>query len=850
MRKLNILLKIIPLIIPLISTASPNNDETIKNICSQFTSIPARQLCINSAKGTDLNNLSSANIAKLLGWVCDPKANLCGGYYQDPANIIAYPNPQPIKIAPTTITAKGGGVFTEYGTSILTGDVNITQPGRAITANRGTLLRDKTGKISDIDLLGDVKLHEYGKTIVAKHGHIDFKQQTTTLNDAIYRMNTEPSLGANSIWGKTKRLLRDNTTGVLHLFKASYSTCPPASQTWYITGSHITLDKNTGRGTATNMVLHAKEIPVAYLPYINFPIDKQRKSGFLYPTPGYSSQSGYFLTLPYYLNLAPNYDLTLTPEIMKKRGIFTDALFRYLTEKNSGSINFGYIPHDNEFANFQKNPGPYSLGHALSHLGKISDQRGYFAYKNTTIFNQHWNSNINLGYVSDDYFQQDYFQIPNALSNDQIMNQANIDYNSEHWSFSGRLLAFQTLHPVTLQQGNTEQYMRLPQLNLDASYPDQALHLTYQVNSQFTRFDHRRDFDTGAITVIGDRLNINPSISLPLYGISSYIVPKLDLSATKYALKDQQPNLPTAISQIVPEFSIDSGLFFNRDMKFLGQNYTQSLEPRLYYLYVPARDQNELPMFDTTLPTFNFENLFRNNRFAGIDRIGDANQITLALTTRFLDDYSGQEKMKASLGQIYAFHKHDVLCPTGANCTPDPLATNKLSPLFGELQYSINPLWDVNANTAWNQTSRAIDNGSLTLKYHNQNNRIVNFGYNFIKNGDVFNDDKKDLNRIDFSFAWPLNQHWSFIGDWNYNLSYIHPQTYFFGLEYDSCCFAIRAIEGRTFTGKLAPNNKDMIFDTQTYVQFLFKGLGAIGNEGANTLITSRIPNYHDTFVK
>lgn len=847
------------------SPAAPNNKVEIEKICSQLKSESARQFCIDSAKSKDLQKLSADNIAKMLGWVCSPNKNLCGGNYEDPPNIAGHPNPPPAQAMPTTITAKGGGVFTEYGTSILTGDVNITQTGRAIVANRSTVIRNKEGQITDIDLRGDVQLHEYGKTIIAKSGHLDLQHKTTTINDAIYRITTPPELGSLSVWGHAKKIFRDNKTGILQFFKASYSACIPTKQTWYITSSHLTLDKNTGRGTATNVVTHFKNIPVNYLPYISFPIDNRRKSGFLYPTFGNSNQSGFIFGLPYYLNLAPNYDLTLTPEIYSKRGVFTDAFFRYLTERNHGFMRVGYIPHDTAFSNFKQSaPNTYSpslyppnnypsTAHALHDLENSGNNRGFFAYSNQFNINSQWKSNLDLSYVSDDYFQQDYFQIPGNLASDQIFSQANINYNSEHWNFLGRFLTFQTLHPLTYQQGSTDQYMRLPQLDLGANYPNEALGLSYQINSEFVRFDHRKNYIPSAPNyVIGDRFNIDTNVSLPLQGSSSYITPKLDLTAINYSLTDQQPNLPTNLTNVIPQLSIDSGLFFNRNMSFLGKQYTQSLEPRLYYLYVPVRNQNLVPVFDTTLPALNLESLFRSNRFAGIDRIGDANQIGLILTTRFLDDYSGQEKASASIGQVYAFHQHEVICPNnvaGISCAPDPLAVNKLSPILGNINYFVNPLWDLSADIAWNQTTRTFDNGALTVKYHAPNNQLINIGYNYIKDGDQYNQQTKNLNRIDLSFAWPFLQNWNLIGDWNYNLSYIHPQTYFYGLEYESCCFAIRLLQGKTFTGVNPGNNNDPKFDTQIFMQFLFKGLGAAGTAGTGDFIKGRISNYQDNFT-
>ena len=397
--------------------------------------------------------------------------------------------------------------------------------------------------------------------------------------------------------------------------------------------------------------------------------------------------------------------------------------------------------------------------------------------------------------------------------------------------------------------------MRLPQLNLNALYPDQKFGLTYQLDNQFVRFDHRKDFNDltkpdGATSVIGDRFSVSPTVSLPIHWASAYTVPKLSIATIGYQLKNQNLNQPTSLNKITPIFSLDNGLFFNKNLNFFNVKYIQTLEPRLYYLFVPARNQDEFPVFDTTLPAFSFDSVFRNNRFAGIDRLGDANQVALAVTTRFLDDYSGEEKMSASIGQVYAFEKHKVCLPdnptSDPNCKLDPLAQNRLSPIAGNLKYAINPSWNASLDAAWEPSDKKLNNGAVTLQYHNSNNRIINFGYNFLKEGDALNGKTKDLNRIDISFAWPIRQNWSIVGDWNYNLSYVHPQTYFYGLQYDSCCFAIRLIQGKTFLS--VDRNNQLDFDRKTYLQFLLKGLGSVESTSTNDMLTSRISNYNDIF--
>ncbi|MFA6409766.1 MAG: LPS-assembly protein LptD [Gammaproteobacteria bacterium] len=801
----------------------------------------------------DFTKLSSEHIGTILGWVCDNSlTNVCGGFYKDPDSIKAYPNPAPALNSPTTITAKQQAVFSQEGASVLVGDVTITQPGREVIANKVAFWRNnKTGQITRVELLGNVQLHESGRLIVAKNGSMDLGKETTTLQNAIYRIAPPAALGANSVWGRAKEIFR-NSLGVLKLSKATFSSCSPNNVSWHIISNKINLDKNSGRGQATNAFLFARNIPVFYLPYIDFPLDSRRKTGLLYPTVSNSTLNGFSISWPYYFNLAPNYDLTLTPQYITKRGFFTDAMFRYLTEKNEGKLNLGYISGDKAFSSFKRSapfqypPTDLSTARSLENLANYSTDRGFIAFGNKSNLNKNWQSSLDLNMVSDDYFQQDFHTLPGSQSTDQLFNQASLNYNNEHWHFLGTVQAFQTLHPLTAV-GAVDQYTRLPQLNLNASYPNEPLGLTYGLDAKAVRFDHKKSFATNIPIITADRISITPSVSLPKHWASAYLTPRVDAVLNNYQFHDRE-NTPqvtsNSLGEVLPIASIDSGMFFSRNMKFFKANYEQTLEPRAYYLYVPERDQSTIPLFDTNLPVFGFDTMFRNNRFVGMDRIGDANQVAVAVTSRFLDDYNGQEKMNLNIGQIYALHKHTVFLDT--KNTLDPLTERAISPLVGKLQYNINEAWDTSADAAWDTSNRLLTSSTVSVHYHDNARRIVNFVYNFARKGDQFLGQTKDLNRIDVSLSIPITQTWNLIGDWNYNVSFIHPQTYFYGIEYESCCFAMRFVQGRTFIGP--DNNNSLKFDSQMYFQFVLKGLGAVGSQGLNSFLTSKITNYQDRF--
>lgn len=808
-----------------------------------------------------VDRLSRQQYSDVLGWV-PSSDNICRGYYREPAILLKFPNPGDINTQATTVTASLPSLFSQRGTSVLRGNVTVTQPGREVIADKAYVNRDPvTGKISSIDMIGNVHMREAGKLVVAQQVHIDLENNTANIENAVYRFSKQLEKDALNAWGTLRHGTRE-TDGVMNLHYATYSTCPPTTETWQVRARHLRLDKEKGEGVATNTFLDVENFPVFYLPYLNFPLDDRRKSGFLFPTYGFSVNSGANISVPYYFNLAPNYDMTLTPNIFSKRGLQQNINFRYLTSISSGILNFGILPYDPAFASFKRTaPSAYSNipneDVYLRELDNSSNTRGYFSYQDTSTFNPNWNAALNLNYVTDDYYFQDFGSTPSLATTNQLLNEGDLNYQSDHWRFLGRLQGFETLHPIT-QMLVDDQYYRLPEFDLSADYPQQAYGLDYSLNSQFVYFDQANDFITGNPVVTGDRIHAEPGISWPIANMNGYFTPQLQFDGTDYDLKNQVTGLPSDISRGLPVFDINTGLYFDRDMTFFSKPYRQTLEPELFYLYVPTTNQNDIPTFDTTLPPFSFEQMFQTNRFTGLDRIGDANQLTFALTSRFLDDYNGQEKLRASIGSMYLFQQHHVFC-SGPSCLPDPTVNDRISPVVGELSYNLSPVWNLTGDLAWDPNRAETNNGNVNLIY-NYGSRIFNVGYYFVRDADIENQvapivsgaptpivtDETDLNRINVGAAWPISKSWSVLADWNYNISGNYPQVYFYGAQYDSCCWAMRFVVGRNLFS--IDQNTEPHFNTTYYVQFQLKGLGNFGYNNPGSLLTSALPGYQDAF--
>lgn len=809
-------------------------------------------------------------LASQLGWVSNG-IGICKGYYHDPLRAYTRTSLVNLDQALTHIDAAQSH-FSFEGTSTLSGNVVITQPGRMLYADQVYFYRDpNTGKITDMDLLGDIKIHEPNLLIGAQKAHLNLNTQSGYLTGILYRIllrNTTILFGTNekmpiNAWG-TASAAEQDYPGFITLYGTSYTTCSPTNPVWQLFAKKIVLNRETGRGKAYNTWLEYENIPILYSPYIGFPIDNRRQSGFLFPNINTTTQSGFGIGFPYYWNIAPNYDSLLTPTLLGKRGLQLTEQFRYLTHSSHGKMTADYLPHDRaaeEFANqiplLYPDTNPLIFPHST---------RGAFSWQEERQWSPLWSSWVDLNWVSDDYYEED-FNTPPTIAINQLAQHAELNYAGEIWNFRTGLIHYQTLHPLNQAPVNNP-YNSLPQIDLNSS--PQSFHgLNYQLSNQLNYFEQENDPGQLVPPPQAFRLNIFPSISYPIRKKSAYLIPRLDLSLTHYKINNQVSGYQSDIQRTTPLFSVDTGLYFDRQLFADHNTYQQTLEPRLFYLYVPYRDQNSIPIFDSALIPFSYDTLFMTNRFSGYDRIGDANQISFALTTRLLDETTGAEKLKASIGDIYYFENRRVflctllekqLSTVGTLCS-DPFTvvgatspTEKFSPIAGQLNYNLSSYWSTTADIAWDPSSHDIINAAANLQYHPYPNQLFNVNYGRIRFGDMLVTDpptppdshQNDFNRLGFSFASPLKNQWSTVGGWNYNFSHSYSQSFFYGLQYDSCCWAFRVVAGRTFYA--LNQNSSPIFTNIIYFQWQLKGLSTVGISDITSFLTSNIPGYMDNF--
>lgn len=822
-----------------------------------------------------ISSLTADNLARQLGWVASTDNN-CGGYYLEP------PLVYPISVAKDSsieITSNQT-LFTQHGTSMLEGKVTVTRYGQQLTANKAYLYRNPdTGKLSSMEVIGNVHLREPNTLIVGRMGRYNFETKTKSLSDIFYRtaLNGREVIGPNvsdqemqserkitnlTAWGSANEFSQTEPK-IYELYNGSFSTCPPINPAWRVKASHIVLNKNTGRGYAVNARVLVKNIPVLYTPYISFPIDRRRKSGFLWPTLGANNKWGPYFLAPYYWNMAPNYDMTITPGYLSKRGLQLSDKFRYLTRHSDGYVTLTVLPGDTLFSEFQtatkENPfysqstSPVTQAE-LNRLLNSSTVRRSLVWRNESRYNEHWSSDVDYNYAGDDYYLRDFGNNLNEITANQLLQEADLNYKGLNWNFTGRLQTYQTMHPID-EPAVVNQYRWFPQLILNGDYPDQALGLEYFVNNELTHFDIRNTPGAVANLPIGNRINIQPGISLPLTWSSFYVNPRIQVALTGYQLyQTADTETPTSIHRSIPIFDIASGAALDKDITLFSYAFQQTLEPQIYYTYIPLHRQSDIPVLDTTVNNLTYDQLFNYNRFSGIDRIGDANQVGIGVTSRLIDQDSGIEKARLGVGEIVYFANRIVTLCTTSGCSDNPdnhSNYQRLSPLSGLFNYNVTSTFGINANALWNPTSKQLANSTINLHYQPDTERSISLGYSYVFQGDIFsgaeiNSAANNLKLTDLSVVWPILTDVTAVGRWSHDWNTNHFQNIIYGLQYDTCCWAMRVAGGRAFTN-LSPINNTPMYNNEFYIQFALKGLGNVGNSNPSKLLSS-ISGYNPQF--
>lgn len=659
---------------------------------------------------------------------------------------------------------------------VLERDVEITRGATTVNADKATyhVVED------EVEAYGRIRMRRFGDIYTGDELRLKLEAQEGFVLRPTYKLEQ------NNAQGKADRIDFEGEDRAT-VTDGSYSTCEGPDPDWYLKSSKLNLDSGRDEGIAHSTVVYFKGLPILGAPAMSFPLSSARKTGFLPPTIGTTNKGGLEVAVPYYLNIAPNRDLTLYPKIYARRGFQLGATGRYLGESYFGETRAEILPNDQ-----QTGTSRYAL--SSTHTQTLAPGLVYA-----------WN----LNHASDNDYPSDFSRTITTSAQRLLVRDMSLNYYGSYWIAGARLSNFQVLQDPVAPIGRP--YDRLPQLTFQTGRQD-VNGFDWNVDAELTNFWHPD-------LLRGDRMYVNPRIAYPFIRPGYFITPKLSLHETRYQLHNQVAGAPDSMSRFLPTLSLDSGLVFERDARFFGNNMTQTLEPRLFYVYTPYRDQSAFPLFDTAEADLSFAQLFSENRFIGNDRISDANQLTAALISRYIEP-TGAERMRVAVGQRFYLTEQRVTLGTTRNESRSDLlvsAYGRFTPtlsLEGNVQYSqtLHSMSRANYGAQWQPGAKSV----LNLKY--RRDRVNN------------------LEQVDVSGQWPFLNRWYGVARVNYSLPDSKVAEGLLGLEYKADCWVFRVVGQRTPTaaGKVT---------SSFFFQLELNGLTRLGSNPIEALRTN-IPGY------
>ncbi|GAB3349325.1 LPS-assembly protein LptD [Lysobacter tyrosinilyticus] len=756
-------------------------------------------------------------------WGLCPIVDALPGFDQPPPVTTSAPETRTEQ--PTNIEGDQADTLEDTST-LFQGNVNLSRGDQALHTDKLTYNRETGDYVAE----GSVRYQDSGMRVIAERASGNQEKDTHRIEDLRYQLTRRRGNGG------AEAIEMHGAEGAL--IGSTYSTCDPNQRVWELRARRIDIDTEEGMGVAHNATLRIGKVPVLHVPWFMFPIDDRRRTGLLYPSISFSGRNGFDWRQPIYLNLAPNYDATLNPRYMSERGIALGGEFRWLYEEGSGKVSGNYMPHDrlpeNEPTRYAGSPP--------------ANDRGALQVNAIHRLDSRWFARADVGWVSDTHYFEDFNNSLYGISASFVTSTTGL-YGRGRWWDAGVMVDHHQLADYTLNERSMP-FDRLPRGYVHWAQPF-GNWLEAGVDSEVVRFEHDEVNQVTPLPNInipgGSRFDFKPYVSLPLEGSSWFLRPKLAWRHTAYQLDGSaqeraseyvvryEPSLDTStpagqarLQQLVEQFSddrptrslpitsIDAGLFFDRETTIRGDRYLHTLEPRLFYLRVPYENQDGLPVFDTAPLTFSWGQLFRDNRFGGADRQSDANQLTTALTTRLIGEDDGRERLSVSLGQIKYFDASRVVMPGEA------VVQQGKSAWVAETTVAPSDRWSISAAYQWDPKYRGTNLASLRARYLIGNEGIVNIGYRFRRDPVTRNDLFK---QADFSFLYPVNPNWSLVGRYYYSLLDHKPLEQLAGVQWESCCLAVRVLGRRYLRNRTGDLNNSL------QVEFELKGLGSAGQD-------------------
>ncbi len=691
---------------------------------------------------------------------------LCGAYLRTP------------KLATPAVT---NGANTQNSIRIQAESASMNQA--AITSFTGNVEAYHRGYVLKTESLH----YDNEKDYLFANGDIYFSNETIEVYGDKIEFNGQKQQGEirnaryylfdNGAHGTTPSIQVQSKTKMKFL-ETTYSTCPENNSAWQIKASVVNLDSKSHQGSAENAILSFQNVPIFYFPYFRFPFGANRLSGFLAPTWGTSNNNGDEYRLPFYWDIAPNYDAMITARHMTKRGTLLDTEFRYLTQYSRSQIEVGFIQND----------------------AKFNDNREYYSINNSYDHKKNWSSTVDLTYYSDVDYLVDFSAVLEEASISHVEQRAELEYTGTDWLFKTKLQGYQTL-------SGDDPYTRLPQLTLDYKAVPLDNQFNYFFRSEAVYFDHQSTAARNGRTTTptGIRTDIESSFNYPLVGTAAYIKPKVSLRYTQYTLNnpganssDPTINYSKQPRRFVPTVSLDSGFFLERDSSIMGIPLLHTLVPRLFFLYRPDEDQSQLPNFDTTTVDTSFNQLFREDTTTGADFVPEANEMTLGLSTHFYRLDTGASILSASVGQKIIFETKNRKGTT--------------SNYFVDISSNPTASWNLGSVLEYNEKTGDLKSSTSRIQYKTTRDGVLNFLHRY---------ERDATESLDISSQLKISAKWQIFARRNYDKFNQKLVEEVYGFRYDNCCWAFRMMQRNT----VLANERTLFFE------LILKGLASVGDQ-------------------
>ena len=652
------------------------------------------------------------------------------------------------------------------------GNVDITTDSAVIHAEKAEV--SDNGK--SVSATGNVTYSDRQLSVSSDGLSVSSQTQTLNMQNTVYQLTGFVGHGA-------AEEIDISADDGISLKEVSFTTCPLGQEDWRLVASEISIEQGETMGEARHTRFYVGDVPVLYLPYFAFPVSNQRQSGLLFPLISSSTSTGIDYEQPYYWNIAPNYDMTISPRLMSNRGVQLKTEFRYLTESSQGNLFLEYLPNDTKLAS--------------------DDSRYFYRYQHQGTLGDSWMVNADLNGISDNNYIVDLGSDFYNRSDTTINRTLGVEYFSNHVDFSLYVRDFDTI-------GDYEDiYRALPEAKIQLRQPLGDM-LALTVDSELAYFDNAQENNPTAL-----RWHVAPTLSLPYQRYWGEMTAELTVMNTYYHQREIEDTLlEEEVNRTLTRGRLFSSLYLERNDNLLGNNMTVTLEPKIQYLYTSYEDQSNIGLYDTTALLNDVNGLFRGQEFTGLDRINDNNQITLGVTSRVIDD-ANREQFVVSLGQIF------YLADTRITATTDD---RNRSALAAELDWRFDDNWFVHSTVQIATDNDKVERSSMVLEYRRDNESLVQMSHRFVRDlsGET-------IDQLGISASWPIAKNWHWVGRSYRDLERDRSIENYFGVQYESCCWAVRLVAQRSLSNRydaLGQQNTNE-FDSSIGLQFIFKGIGS-----------------------